>query len=167
MSLGVLIAVAASSVSLLGAVVAYEPLVLAAVFGRGKTPAAWWPLLVYGPYAVGALSVVRASLHRRRAFHSWAVVLLFSTLAMLLCVVQTPHSIGAMAVAALPGLASLVCFQQAARQITLTRPPRRAFPRRRHGTSPHTAHTAGALNGSAHPLRADAIPSPPAATVQR
>ncbi|MGW0987156.1 DUF2637 domain-containing protein [Streptomyces sp. NPDC002486] len=167
MSLGVLIALTASSVSLLGAVMAYEPLVLAAVFGQGKTPAAWWPLLVYGPYAVGALSVVRAALHRRRAFHSWAVVLLFSMLAMLLCVFQTPRGIGAMAVAALPGLASLVCFQQAARQITLTRPPRRAFPRHRHGLSPHTAHKAGALNGPAHTPRAGAIPSPRAATIQR
>lgn len=56
--------------------------------GTGPRPSpgvlAWWPLLVYGPWLVASLSVLRAALHRRRAVHSWAVVLLFSHIAMVL-----------------------------------------------------------------------------------
>lgn len=134
LSLGALTAVIASSVSLFGGMVAYQPLLLAAVFGgRSGDAAASWPLLVYGPYLVASLSILRAALHQRRAVHSWVVALLFSALAMVLCVLQVPRTFADMAAAALPGLASLVCFQQVIRQITLTRPPQRTAPRHRSG----------------------------------
>jgi hypothetical protein len=97
----------------------------------------WWPLLVYGPWLVASLAVLRSALHQRRAVHSWAVVLLFSAIAMLLCIAQAPRTLSDAAAAALPGLAALVCFQQIVRQITLTRPPRRAVtPRHRQRDTP-------------------------------
>ncbi|MFI7875885.1 DUF2637 domain-containing protein [Streptomyces salinarius] len=137
-----LAAVIAASVSLFGGMVAYEPLRLAAVTRTRGSVVSWWPLLVYGPWLVASLAVLRAALHQRRAVHSWAVVLLFSAIAMFLCIVEAPRTVSDGAAAALPGLASLVCFQQVVRQITLTRPPRRAVPRHRqrvavtHGDDP-------------------------------
>ncbi|MEU3897227.1 hypothetical protein [Streptomyces sp. NPDC045251] len=140
-----LAAVIAASVSLFGGMVAYEPLRLAAVTRTRGSVVSWWPLLVYGPWLVASLAVLRSALHQRRAVHSWAVVLLFSAIAMLLCVAQAPRTLSDAAAAALPGLASLVCFQQIVRQITLTRPPRRAVvPRhRQRDTSGPGAGTAG------------------------
>ncbi|TDT39985.1 hypothetical protein EV562_103356 [Streptomyces sp. BK208] len=126
-----LAAVIAASVSLFGGMVAYEPLRLAAVTRTRGSVVSWWPLLVYGPWLVASLAVLRSALHQRRAVHSWAVVLLFSAIAMLLCIAEAPRTVSDAAAAALPGLASLVCFQQVVRQITLTRPPRRAVPRHR------------------------------------
>ncbi|MBU6534614.1 DUF2637 domain-containing protein [Streptomyces sp. NPDC057245] len=126
-----LAAVIAASVSLFGGMVAYEPLRLAAVTRTSNGVVSWWPLLVYGPWLVASLAVLRAALHQRRAVHSWAVVLLFSAIAMFLCIAQAPRTLDDGAAAALPGLASLICFQQTVRQITLTRPPRRTTPRHR------------------------------------
>ncbi|MGX4690891.1 DUF2637 domain-containing protein [Streptomyces sp. JNUCC 63] len=134
-----LTAVIASSVSFFGGMVAYEPLRVVALARMEDGLASWWPLLVYGPWLVASLSVLRAALHQRRAVHSWCVVLIFSSIAMLLCVVQAPRTIVDIAAAALPGLASLACFQQLVRQITLTRPPRRTTPRHRQPPTPASA----------------------------
>ncbi|MGW0083967.1 DUF2637 domain-containing protein [Streptomyces sp. NPDC003393] len=143
-----LTAVIASTVSFFGGMVAYDPLHIVAVPRMQDGIASWWPLLVYGPWVVASLSVLRAALHRRRAGHSWCVVLLFSSIAMLLCVVQAPRTLVDMSAAALPGLASLACFQQLVRQVTLTRPPRRAIPRHR----------------LSRPTQPDTSPTPPGAT---
>ncbi|WP_053669825.1 hypothetical protein [Streptomyces sp. NRRL B-1140] len=131
-----LAAVIASAVSLLSGVVAYDPLRLVAVSPAARGLRTWWPLLVYGPWLVGSLSVLRAALHQRRAVHSWCVVLVFSCIAVLLCVVQAPRTVLGIAAAALPGLAALACFQQVVRQITLTRPPMRSVPRHRLRQAP-------------------------------
>ncbi|GAA2576827.1 DUF2637 domain-containing protein [Streptomyces roseoviolaceus] len=128
-----LAAVIASAVSLLSGLVAYDPLRLVGVSPEGKSLGRWWPLLVYGPWLVASLSVLRAALHQRRAVHSWCVVLVFSCVAVLLCVVQAPRTVLGTAAAALPGVAALACFQQVVRQITLTRPPLRSMPRHRLG----------------------------------
>ncbi|MGI5426209.1 hypothetical protein [Streptomyces sp. CA-179760] len=128
-----LAAVIASAVSLLGGMVAYDPLRLVGVSPEGKSFGSWWPLLVYGPWLVASLSVLRAALHQRRAVHSWCVVLVFSCVAVLLCVAQAPRTVLGTAAAALPGVAALACFQQVVRQITLTRPPLRTVPRHRLG----------------------------------
>jgi hypothetical protein len=122
--------VIASTVSVFGGLIAYDPLLFIA--GRTESSiASWWPLLVFGPWLVGSLSILRAALHQRRAFHSWCVVLVFSSIAMAMCVAQAPDGILDRAAAALPSFASLACFQQLVRQITLTRPPRRTLPRHR------------------------------------
>ncbi|EPJ35355.1 hypothetical protein STAFG_7594 [Streptomyces afghaniensis 772] len=131
-----LTAVIASAVGLLSGMVAYDPLRLVAASPAERSLRTWWPLLVYGPWLVASLSVLRAALHQRRAVHSWCVVLVFSCVAVLLCVVQAPRTVLGTAAAALPGVAALACFQQVVRQITLTRPPVRTVPRHRLGQVP-------------------------------
>ncbi|MBC2906881.1 DUF2637 domain-containing protein [Streptomyces cupreus] len=123
--------VVTSMVSVFGGMATYEPLRQIAVFHTRSGAASWWPLLVYGPWLVAALSILRATLHRCRAIHSWVVVLLFTSVAVLLCVVHAGGSITDAAAAALPSCAALACFQQLVRQITLTRPHRRTRPRHR------------------------------------
>ncbi|GGQ64002.1 hypothetical protein [Streptomyces pilosus] len=125
-------AVTVSMVSVFSGVVTYEPLLLVTTAHSSGDSSAWWPILVYGPWLAGSLSILRAALHQRRALHSWFVVLLFSSVAVLLCVAEAPRTLTDTAAAALPGVAALACFQQLVRQITLTRPPRRtATPRHR------------------------------------
>ncbi|MEV6961531.1 hypothetical protein AB0M97_20475 [Streptomyces sp. NPDC051207] len=137
--LAALAAVTVSMVSVFSGVVTYQPLLLVTTAHHTGTSSAWWPMLVYGPWMAGSLSVLRAALHQRRAVHSWFVVLLFSSVAVLLCVVQAPRTIADTAAAALPGVAALTCFQQLVRQITLTRPPRRTVPRHRQRPAEHPA----------------------------
>lgn len=117
--------------SVLGGMISYPPLRYLASPSTSESMAAWWPLLVYGPWLVASLSVLRAALHRRGAAHSWAVVVLFSTIAVFLCVAHAPKNAPSMAVAGLPPVAALVSFHQLVRQITLTSPPRHALPRTR------------------------------------
>ncbi|MFD0315478.1 DUF2637 domain-containing protein [Streptomyces flavalbus] len=131
-----LAAVIASAVSFLSGMVASDPLRAVAAARTHGGIVAWWPLLVYGPWLVAALSILRAALHRRRAGHSWCMVVLFSAIAVFLCVIQAPHTFLDSTAAALPGLAALACLQQAVRQITLTRTPRRSTPRHRQGQQP-------------------------------
>jgi hypothetical protein len=137
-------AVITSMVSVFGGMATYEPLRLVAVFHTQSTAVSWWPLLVYGPWLVAALSILRAALHRCRAAHSWVVVLLFSSASVLLCVVQARGTITDAAAAALPSCASLACFQQLVRQITLTRPHRRTRPKHRLRIAPMNSHFADA-----------------------
>ncbi|WP_432036421.1 DUF2637 domain-containing protein [Streptomyces cucumeris] len=117
--------------SVLGGMISYPPLRYLASPSTSEAMAAWWPLLVYGPWLVASLSVLRAALHRRGAAHSWAVVVLFSVIAVFLCVAHAPKNPASMAVAGLPPVAALVSFHQLVRQITLTSPPRHALPRTR------------------------------------
>ncbi|MET8168555.1 DUF2637 domain-containing protein [Streptomyces sp. NPDC005329] len=125
-----LVAVIVAMVSVFGGMVAYRPLQsITSGTGVGAVPS--WPLLVYGPWMVASLSILRTALHQRRAVHSWFIVLLFSSVAMLLCVAQADKTLTGIAGAALPALASLACFQQLVRQITLTLPPRQATRRHR------------------------------------
>ncbi|MFI2372001.1 DUF2637 domain-containing protein [Streptomyces sp. NPDC018833] len=123
--------VIASAVSFFGGMIAYDPLQFIAVSRTQSSVASWWPLLVFGPWLVASLSILRAALHQRRASHSWCVVVLFSSIAIALCVAQAPKNVVDTAAAALPSLASLACFQQLVRQITLSRPPLRTLPRHR------------------------------------
>ncbi|MEU0074913.1 DUF2637 domain-containing protein [Streptomyces sp. NPDC006332] len=127
------VAVIVAMVSVFGGVVAYAPLLHVTSSAKGGT-VSWWPLLVYGPWIVASLSILRAALHRRRALHSWFVVLLFSSVAMALCVTQAERTFTGIAGAALPAIASLACFQQLVRQITLTLPPRQRQSTSRHRT---------------------------------
>ncbi|MCO8304021.1 DUF2637 domain-containing protein [Streptomyces sp. RKCA744] len=117
--------------SVLGGMISYRPLRYLASPSTSESMAAWWPLLVFGPWLVASLSVLRAALHRRGAAHSWAVVVLFSTIAVFLCVAHAPKNAPSVAVAGLPPIAALVSFHQLVRQITLTSPPRHALPRTR------------------------------------
>ncbi|MEU9308243.1 DUF2637 domain-containing protein [Streptomyces sp. NPDC048256] len=125
-----LVAVMVAMVSVFGGMVAYTPLQnITSGTGGGMVPS--WPLLVYGPWTVASLSILRTALHRRRAVHSWFIVLLFSSVAIMLCVAQADRTFTGIAGASLPALASLACFQQLVRQITLTLPPRQGTRRHR------------------------------------
>ncbi|MER5582789.1 DUF2637 domain-containing protein [Streptomyces asoensis] len=125
-----LVAVIVAMVSVFGGMVAYRPL-QNITSGTGGGMFTSWPLLVYGPWMVASLSILRTALHQRRAVHSWFIVLLFSSVAMMLCVAQADKSFTGIAGASLPALASLACFQQLVRQITLTLPPRQTTRRHR------------------------------------
>jgi hypothetical protein len=138
-----LAAVIVSMVSVFGGIVAYAPLQHIAPGARGATAHAW-PLLIYGPWMVASLSILRTALHRRRAMHSWFVVLLFASLAMILCMAEARRTFTGVAAAALPALASLACFQQLVRQITLTRPPRQRTSRRRQRPTPRPSESSKA-----------------------
>ncbi|RKN47143.1 DUF2637 domain-containing protein [Streptomyces hoynatensis] len=117
--------------SVLGGLISYEPLRAAAATGAPPSLTAWWPLLIYGPWLVASMSILRAALHQKRVTHSWAVVIFFSGLAVALCVAQAPATVTDIAVAGLPPVSALVAFHQIVRQITLISPPRHAFPRQR------------------------------------
>ncbi|MBV7698259.1 hypothetical protein [Streptomyces sp. TRM70350] len=159
-----LAAVIACGVSFFGGLAVYEPLRLS-VSGTHNGIVSLWPLLIYGPWLVASLSVLRAALHQRRAVHSWCVILFFSSAAMLLCVAQAPRTVVDTVTAALPGLAALACFQQLVRQITLTRPPRRSLPRHRSRPPtppPATDEPGDSATRELHPATPDvASPSPP------
>ncbi|MFD7137296.1 DUF2637 domain-containing protein [Streptomyces sp. NPDC059894] len=124
------VSVIVAMVSVFCGVVAYGPL-QSITSGTKSGLIPWWPLLVYGPWTVASLSILRTALHQRRAFNSWFIVLLFSSVAMMLCVAQAERTFTGIAGAALPALACLACLQQLVRQITLTLPPRKGKPRHR------------------------------------
>jgi quinol-cytochrome oxidoreductase complex cytochrome b subunit len=125
-----LVAVIVAMVSVFGGMVAYAPLQnISSGTKSGIVPQ--WPLLVYGPWMVASLSILRTALHLRRTLHSWFIVLLFSSVAIMLCVAQADRTVTGIAGACLPALASLACFQQLVRQITLTLPPRQGTRRHR------------------------------------
>ncbi|MEU2392892.1 hypothetical protein [Streptomyces sp. NPDC007369] len=127
-----LVAVIAAVVSVFSGLAICDALRHSATPRTAHDVVSWWPLLIYGPWMVASLSILRAALHQRRAVHSWSIVLLFSTLATFLCVAQAPRTLAAQAAATLPAIAALACFQQLVRQITLTRPPRNPMPRHRN-----------------------------------
>jgi hypothetical protein len=117
-------------VSLLGAMVSYDPLRLLA-YPTAHGLASSWPLLVYGPWLAGCLSVLRAAAHQRQVKGAWAVVTGFSAVAVALCVAHAPRTPTAMATAGLPPVAALACFHLLYRQVTLVHPRHARLPRQR------------------------------------
>ncbi|MGP3968146.1 DUF2637 domain-containing protein [Streptomyces sp. 6N223] len=130
-----LLAAAASAIvamlSVLGGVTSYQPLRDIASPAVSEALGSWWPLLIYGPWLVACLSILRAALHQRSALHSWLVMVVFSALAVGLCVAGSPPTVTGVAVAGLAPVSALVAFHQLVRQITLIHPPRHALPRQR------------------------------------
>ncbi|MFI6984007.1 DUF2637 domain-containing protein [Embleya sp. NPDC050154] len=115
-----------AAIGVLGAVITLAP--LGHTGGATSGPARWWPVLVQGPWLVASLSILRSSLHRRRALHSWIVVAAFAGLSMTLSLTHAPMTLQGVVVAVLPAVATTACLHQLVRQITLTRPPRRSTP---------------------------------------
>ncbi|MFI1584632.1 DUF2637 domain-containing protein [Embleya sp. NPDC020630] len=128
-SLVVVSVVLVAAIGVLGALITLAPLRHTA--GATSGPARLWPVLVQGPWVVASLSILRSSLHRRRALHSWIVVAAFAGLSMALSLSHAPMTVQGVVVAALPAVATTACLHQLVRQITLTRPPRRHIPGRR------------------------------------
>ncbi|NBM19252.1 DUF2637 domain-containing protein [Streptomyces sp. GC420] len=157
-----LTAVIVAMVSVFGGIVAYDPLrAVATSHAPPSSVLRWWPLLVYGPWLVASLCILRAALLQRRAVHSWAVVLFFSAVAVVLCVSHAPKSVIDASAAALPTIAALSCFQQLVRLITLTRPPRQSVPRHRQSSGP--AGVGRLLGDSDHTRKTSPVAEQPAA----
>ncbi|MEV6795347.1 DUF2637 domain-containing protein [Streptomyces sp. NPDC051320] len=135
-ALAALTAVIVAMVSAFGAVVSYDPLRLIAATSVPDNLAKCWPLLIFGPWLVASLSVLRATLHHRTAPQGWALVVLFSALAAVLCVSHADKTLSGIAVACLPPITALTCFHQLVRQITLTRTPVRPAGIRSHRATP-------------------------------
>ncbi len=132
-----LTAVIAVAVAALGAVASYPPLRAIADGVAPADVAVLWPLLIYGPWVVATLSILRARVHRRRTLHSWAVVIFFAAVAMMLCIAHVHPSPSGIAVAGLPPLTVLLCFHQFVRQLDLANAPQ---PAARHAQSSRGQH---------------------------
>jgi len=81
-----------------------------------------WPAIVYGPWLLGCLSVLRAAPHGHRVAHSWVTLILFTCFSMGLSIAAVPRNLPDIMVAGLPALSSMVSLHQLVRQLTNTRP---------------------------------------------
>lgn len=90
--------------------------------------AQWWPLTVYGPWLVAALSVLRATVQQRSARRSWGIILVASVMAVALCVSHSSRSLPALVIVGIPPLTALVCFWELVGQVSVKQRPRHAAP---------------------------------------
>ncbi|WP_051709351.1 hypothetical protein [Streptomyces sp. NRRL S-350] len=127
---GALTAVTVTAACVLGWVFSYGPLQELAFSRVPRGLSQLWPVVVYGPWLAGCLSVLRAVQHGRRSFHSWVVVVVFSGLAAGLCVAGVPWTLSAVVVAGLPPLTGVVSLHQLVRQLTAARGACRGLDRR-------------------------------------
>ncbi|MEU8591537.1 DUF2637 domain-containing protein [Streptomyces sp. NPDC048664] len=128
---GVLVAtIAACAVALLGWSTAYSYGQLRAIASTVLPDplALWWPLTVYGPWFVAALSILRAAFQHRTARRSWSVILLASATAVALCICNSAHSMLSMVIVGIPPVTALVCFRELVGQVTSKYRPRHAAP---------------------------------------
>jgi hypothetical protein len=100
--------------------------------------ARWWPLMVYGPWLVAGLSILRATVQHRSARRSWAVMLIASATAVALCVGQSPRSLLAMVVVGIPPITALICFRELVGQISPQHGPRHACHTVKRSKHPRT-----------------------------
>ncbi|MFF8319554.1 DUF2637 domain-containing protein [Streptomyces bobili] len=115
-----IVAIAVCAACLLGWSVAYTYGQLRTI-AEGMLPdavARWWPLAVYGPWFVAALSILRATVQHRRARRSWAVLLTASAMAAALCVGHSSRSLMAFVMFGVPPITALVCFWELIGQIS-------------------------------------------------
>ena len=137
---GVLTTCTVIAVSLLGWIFSYVPLQNLAGAHVSSGLSELWPVIIYGPWFVASLSILRAALDRRRIIHSWVVLGIFSGLAAGLCVAAASETFSHMIVAGLPPVTAVVSFHQLVRQMTASRrarhspvtalPSQRAMPQR-------------------------------------
>ncbi|MDQ0991799.1 DUF2637 domain-containing protein [Streptomyces sp. V3I7] len=85
----------------------------------------WWPLTVYGPWFVAALSILRATVQRQPAPRSWGVLLVASAMAVLLCVSNSSRSLLAFVMLGIPPITALVCFWELVGQVSSKYRPQR------------------------------------------
>ncbi|MEY9997999.1 hypothetical protein ABIE67_010118 [Streptomyces sp. V4I8] len=88
--------------------------------------ARWWPWMLYGPWIAAGFAIVRAALQGRTARWSWAVLVTASAGTVGLCVGNSTESILMMAVAGIPPITALACFQELAGQLSYRHRPRHA-----------------------------------------
>ncbi|MGW6023857.1 DUF2637 domain-containing protein [Streptomyces sp. NPDC055099] len=80
--------------------------------------ARWWPLTVYGPWFVAALSILRATVQHQPARRSWGVLLVASAMAVALCVSHSSRSVLAFVTLGIPPITALVCFWELTGQVS-------------------------------------------------
>ncbi|MFJ8085675.1 DUF2637 domain-containing protein [Streptomyces sp. NPDC096205] len=80
--------------------------------------AQWWPLTVYGPWFVAALSILRATVQHQPAPRSWGVLLVTSAMAVALCVSHSTRSVLAYVTLGIPPVTALVCFWELVGQVS-------------------------------------------------
>ncbi|POX49947.1 DUF2637 domain-containing protein [Streptomyces sp. Ru72] len=90
--------------------------------------AQWWPLTVYGPWFVAALSILRAAFQHRTARRSWCVILIASATAVALCISHSSYSVLSMVIVGIPPITALVCFRELVGQVSCKYRPRHAAP---------------------------------------
>jgi hypothetical protein len=134
---GVLMALTATAVCLLGWTFSYGPLRDIALTRAPHELSPLWPVIVDGPWLAGCLSVLRAALQGRRPVHSWIVVVVFTGLSAGLCVADVPRTVCDIIVAGLPPVTAGVCVHQLTRQLTSRPSPGRAFVRKAGHRAPH------------------------------
>jgi hypothetical protein len=98
--------------------------------------ARYWPLTVYGPWFVAALSVLRATAQRRSARRSWCVVLAASVVAVALCISHSSHALLSLVIFGIPPVTALVCFWELVGQISTRGRPRHATPAKPASATP-------------------------------
>ncbi|WP_371493832.1 DUF2637 domain-containing protein [Kitasatospora sp. NBC_00374] len=126
---GLLTAVAVTAVCLVGWMLSYHPLRDLAFSRVPQGLSQLWPIIIYGPWLAGCLSVLRAALDGRRVVHSWVVVVVFSTVATVLCVADVSQALPDMVVAGLPPITSAISLHQLVRQLGGNRDARRPAAR--------------------------------------
>ncbi|MFI9648618.1 DUF2637 domain-containing protein [Streptomyces sp. NPDC052040] len=126
--------IAACSVALLGWSTAYSYGQLRAIAATvlPSPLAQWWPLTVYGPWFVAALSILRAALQHRTARRSWGVIVVASATAAALCISHSSYSTLSMVIVGIPPITALVCFRELVGQVSSKYRPRHAA----HGKEP-------------------------------
>lgn len=113
-------AIAVCAACLLGWSIAYSYGQLRA-FAEHILPAEvarWWPLTVYGPWFVAALSILRATVQHQSARRSWGVLLVASAMAVALCVSHSSRSVLAFVTLGIPPITALVCFWELTGQVS-------------------------------------------------
>jgi hypothetical protein len=127
----VLIAVIAlAALAMLGWSITYSYDQLRTVAASVLSPrfARWWPLTVYGPWLVAALSVLRAAAEQRSARRSWGIILGTSATAVALCAGPSSRSLLALVITGIPPVTALVCFWELVGQVSVRQRPRHAAP---------------------------------------
>ncbi|WP_234388618.1 DUF2637 domain-containing protein [Streptomyces sp. AS58] len=121
-------AITLSAVCMLGWSISYSydqlraiaSLILPAEFAR------WWPMTVFGPWLVAALSILRATVQHRSARRSWCVILAASAMAVALSVGHSSRSVLSLVIFGIPPVTALVCFWELVGQVPTKRRPRHA-----------------------------------------
>jgi hypothetical protein len=98
--------------------------------------AQYWPLMVYGPWFVAALSILRATVQRRSAWRSWSVMLAASAMAVALAVSHSTHALISLVIFGIPPITALVCFWELVGQISVRNRPRHATQTDRPSSKP-------------------------------
>jgi hypothetical protein len=141
-----------TGLALAGFAMSYDALHALARDSGAPIELAWlWPLIVDGFIVVASLSVLRAVLESRPAWHPWLLLLIFSTVSVAGNLAHgAPTPVGRL-VAAVPPIALVLAFDLLMRQLQLTFEDsnRAAIAVPSVVQATHPAHTSGS-RGSAH-----------------